>query len=98
MVITMVYGRDWNNIDLDSPSERDCCIIDSLSFETLLLEIECNLPEINRDTVTKQFMEDLAIRNKEAVEVFKANLDNIVKKAIEYRNIDENYIEEPYFK
>ena len=94
----MVHDRDWNNIDLNSMNERDLNIIDPLTFETLLLEIECNIKDINKGTVTEQFLEDLNYRNKEAVEVFKANLDSIVKKALEYRNIDENYIEEPYLK
>lgn len=76
---------DWNNVDLNG-HERDSYLIDPLTFETLLLEINCNLPEINKETVTKQFEEDLQSRIKEARGVFRANLSNIVNKALEERN------------
>lgn len=71
---------NYNNIDLNS-SEVESQLIDSLTFKTLLLEINCNLPEINADTVRKQFEEDLKSRVREAREIFEANLNNIVKQA-----------------
>jgi len=71
---------DWNNIDLNS-HEIDSHLIDPLTFETLLLEINCNIRDINPTTVTAQFEEDLQSRIKEARSVFKSNLKNIVKKA-----------------
>ena len=76
---------DWNNVDLKS-SEVEAAIIDGYSFETLLLEIHCNLREINRETVTAQFNESLKSKIVSAKEVFAANLDNIVKIALEERN------------
>lgn len=76
-----MYKTDWKNIDLNSPCERGLTIIDSLTFETLLLEIHCNLQEINEKTVTEQFEKDLNSRIKTAREIFNANLKNIVKYA-----------------
>ena len=78
---------NWNNINLNSSYERDQPIIDSLSFDTLLLEINCNLKEINNTTVRAQFEEDLKNRIISAKEVFEANLSNIVNEAINYRNL-----------
>jgi hypothetical protein len=71
---------DWNNIDLNS-HEVDSYLIDPLTFGTLLLEINCNIRDINAATVTAQFEEDLQSRIEEARSIFKSNLKNIVKKA-----------------
>ena len=75
---------DWNNVDLNS-HEVDLYLIDPLTFETLLLEINCNIRDINPATVTAQFEEDLQSRIEESRSVFKANLNNIVKKALKNR-------------
>ena len=77
---------NWNNIDLNS-YEVDCNLIDGLTFETLLLEIHCNIREINETTVRKQFEDDLNSRVDEAKSIFEANLKNIVKKAKKERAI-----------
>jgi len=77
---------DWNNIDLKNQYERSQNIIDSLSFETILLEISCNVQDINASTVMAQFEADLQIRVKSARDVMRANLQNIVNDALEYRN------------
>ena len=77
---------NWNNVDLkDGSHERDSNLIDGLTFDTLLLEIHCNIKEINEDTVKQQFMEDLNNRVQEAWDVFEVNLNNIVKQAKEER-------------
>ena len=76
---------NWNNINLKSSYERAQPIIDSLNSDTLLLEINCNLREINKETVRKQFETDLQNRISSAREVFEANIDNIVREAKEYR-------------
>lgn len=76
---------DWNNIDLTSEYERDLSLIDGLSFSTLLLEIDCNLRVISRETVAQQFKEDLESRVIEALEIFTANVDSIVAYAQKYR-------------
>lgn len=77
---------NWKNIDLNS-SEREANIIDPLTFDTLLLEISCNLPEINETTIRKQFNEDLQSRIDSAREVFNNNLKNILKDALKYQNM-----------
>ena len=77
---------NWSNIDLSSPFERSLNIIDPLNFETLLLEISCNLPEINKETIKKQFETDLQNRIESAKQVFNDNIENILKDALNYRN------------
>lgn len=79
---------DWYNIDLSSQYEKDQFLIEPLTFEILLIEIGCNLREINAETVTAQFEEDLRTRVDEARSIFKSNLANIVKCAQEQRNND----------
>jgi hypothetical protein len=75
------FGIDWENVDLESPCGRELHIIDPLTFSALLLEVGCNLPEINRGTVRAQFELDLHSRIAEAWSVFEDNLDNLVAYA-----------------
>jgi hypothetical protein len=77
---------DWRNIDLKDGWEADLNLIENLKFSTLLMEINCNLPYINEQTVRKQFETDLRSRIDDAREIFEANLANIVKHAQERRN------------
>lgn len=79
---------NWNNINLKDNYERSQNIIDPLSFDTLLLEISCNVIEINKENVLKQFETDLQNRIISARKIVLSNLDNIVKDAQEYRNND----------
>lgn len=72
---------DWRNIALDDNFERSLNIIEPLSFSTLLLEIKCNIKEINCVTIREQFAADLQQRADEAWEVFDANLINIEQTA-----------------
>ena len=80
-----MFETDWNNINLTS-SERGLNILDAYSFDTLLLEISCNLPEINPDTVRDQFYQELRNKVESAKAVFEANVQNIVTQAIEERS------------
>lgn len=75
------YGIDWNNVNLNSAFESSRNLIENLTFETLLLEINCNLPTINAATVAAQFETDIQSRVDEAREIFAANLANIVRHA-----------------
>ena len=75
---------NWNNIDLNS-HERDANLIDPLTFDGLLLEINCNIKEINFKTVKFQFIKDMQYRLEEAQSIFNSNLDNIVKQALKER-------------
>lgn len=77
---------NWSNIDLKSNYERDLSIIDNLTFNTLLLEISCNIRDINKETIKNQFETDLKARIDSAREVFNNNLNNILNEALEYRN------------
>ena len=79
----MKYDINWENIDMSSPIERSINIIEPLTFETLLLEVACNLPHINKVQITKQFSEDMSRRIEEAWEVFRVNLDGLEKAAKE---------------
>lgn len=76
---------DWKNVNLKDGYERDQNILDGYSFETLLLEINCNLKEINRKTVEEQFLESLRFNIESAKEVFYNNIENIVTQAKEER-------------
>ena len=79
---------DWNNIDLNSDYERNQDFLTGYSFDTLLLEISCNLRIINNTTVREHCYNELNNRIREAKEIFEANINNIVKNAIDYRNIE----------
>lgn len=77
---------DWNNVDLNSNYERDQDFLTGYSFDTLLLEISCNLRDINEKTVRDHCYNELNNRIREAKEIFEANLKNIIKDAKKYRN------------
>ena len=74
---------DWSNVDLTTQAHEK--ILDSYSFEQLLLEVECNLREINEKTITAQFNFELDIRIETAKQIFKSNLDNITTHATKQR-------------
>ena len=78
---------DYLNIDLNSDYERNSNLLDGYDFETLFLEISCNLIEINEETVKQQFYESLNSKIQSAKDIFNANLKNIVKHAQEERAI-----------
>lgn len=80
------YGTNWNSIDLNSAYERDLNILDPYSFDTLLLEIHCNITDINADTVRTQFEHELQSKIDSAREIFEANLNNITKHALKDKN------------
>lgn len=76
---------DWNNVDLNSPSESGSCLVDPYTFDALLLEIECNLPEINLITVREQAMNSIQSRYEEAIDILTSNLINITNHALKER-------------
>lgn len=78
---------NWNSIDLNSPFERSQNILDGYSSETLLLEIECNLPIINKETVKAQALKELRNKYETAISILYANLDNITDAALKARLI-----------
>jgi hypothetical protein len=77
---------NWNKINLDSPYESSQDILDGYDSDTILLEVSCNLKDINRETVRAQFEASLKSKIKSAREIFDANLDNYVNHALKHRN------------
>ena len=77
---------NWSNVDLKDDYERDANLLDAYSFDTILLEINCNLKDINIKTVSEQFEENLKTRVEEAKSIFYSNLNNIVKQAKKERS------------
>jgi hypothetical protein len=75
------YTTDWSNINLSRPANGRLNMLEHYDFDTLFLEISCNLSEINEATVTAQFEETLKSKIKSAREIFADNLKNIVAEA-----------------
>lgn len=80
---------NWNNIDLNS-HEVELNIVDSYSFKTLLLEVKCNVREIDKKSIERQFLDSLNTNIFTAKAVFYANLDSILEESLKRRNLDEN--------
>ena len=76
---------NWNNVDLNNGYEREQNILDPLSFDILLLEVSCNVKDINVNTVRDQFETSLQAKIQSAREIFIFNLSNITKKAQQER-------------
>lgn len=77
---------NWKKIDLNDSYEKDQNILDGYSTNDLLLEVSCNLREINEETVMEQFEKTLASNLESAREVMKWNLKQIVEHAKKERN------------
>lgn len=80
---------NWENIDLSDGYERSQNFLDPYSFDTLLLEINCNIPndKITREAVLKQVQENIQNKVEEAYHIIECNLDNIVKQAREEKKV-----------
>jgi hypothetical protein len=78
---------DWRNVDLEDGYERDQNIIDAYSFDTLLLEISCNIRDINPVTVRAQFETSLKSKIDSAREVFENNFKNIVNQSLKEKQL-----------
>jgi hypothetical protein len=76
---------DWRNVDLEDGYERDQNILDAYSFDTLLLEVSCNIRDINTETVRAQFETSLKSKIDSAREVFENNFKNIVNQSLKER-------------
>ena len=74
-------------VDLKRPSERALNILEPLNFETLLLEVECNLKTITPHTVRLQFELDMRSAIESARDVFNHNLPGIMRDAVNHRNM-----------
>lgn len=80
------YGIDWTNIDLNNEYQSDQDMLDGYNFKTLLLEVECNLPEITEETVRKQALDSLESKITSMKEILENNLANITRHAQKERN------------
>ena len=76
-------NMDWNNVNLKDAYERDQNILDGYDFDTLLLEISTNIrsEDINEATITANFEQELKNKMYWARDIFKNNLQNILKEA-----------------
>ena len=77
---------NWKNVNLNSPCESSQNLLDDYNFDTLLLEVHCNLPVITKETVKAQAMESLKVKYNTAVQILNDNLGNITKFAQKERN------------
>jgi len=75
---------NWQNVNLNSSYESSQNILDSYNFDTLLLEISCNIKdtEINENTVIEQAMLSIRQKYESAIDILHDNLQNITDKAI----------------
>ena len=76
---------NWKNVDLTRPAESSQNILDPYSFDTLLLEVECNCPVIDRETVRKQALAEIELKYQVALQILEDNLDNITNEATKVR-------------
>ena len=83
---TNEYQINWDNVNLENEYFASRNFLEPYSFDTLLLEIDCNLREINKETVKAQAMEVINAKYREAIEILNSNLDNIINKAIRDKN------------
>jgi len=80
---------NWLNVDLKSNYDKMQAILPMYSFETLLLEISCNLKteELTIQDIKKHAINELNLKHKEALTILNDNINNITKEAVRERNI-----------
>lgn len=84
--MTWLYDRELDETKAYYTSVSDMdSVLDGLDFQTLILEVRCNFPKdkINKETVFKQFMEDLSGRVEDAKFLLNLCMDKIIKEAKE---------------
>lgn len=82
------YTTNWSKINLSDSYQRNSNLLENYTFDTLLLEVSCNIKdsEINKETVKKQALESINAKYLEALEILNDNLDNLTKEAIKEAN------------
>ena len=77
------YGIDWKAVDLTQAYNRDQNILDSYNFETLFLEIHCNMREEEKTAanILKHACEVLNSKMELAKEILIDNIYNITDYA-----------------
>ena len=78
---------DWTNINLKDTYQRSLNILEPYSFETLLLELHCNVPtkKLTKQAVMIQAREVLLAKYTEALEILEANAENIHRYELKER-------------
>jgi hypothetical protein len=81
------YQINWSNIDLNSAYKRSLNLLDPYSFETLLLELHCNIPneKLTKEEIQKHAKSVLLEKYQTAIEILNDNIDNILKYEQEQR-------------
>lgn len=79
---------NWNNIDTSDNYEMSQAMLDSYTFDQLMLEVSCNVRVINKENLKAQALESLKSKYECALEVLEANLEALTSKAIQDRNED----------
>lgn len=74
---------DWNKLDMES--DRYACLIDPYTLGDLLLQVSCNVKDINEDTVKAEIVEALIQRQVSLWDVWEANKGAIVAAALRER-------------
>ena len=72
---------DWNNIDLNSTYERSQDFLDSYDFVTLLMELETSFKteDLTEEKVLKHAFEQINNKVREAKEILRDNIKQIVQ-------------------
>ncbi|MEI8138162.1 MAG: hypothetical protein WCH21_12630 [Bacteroidota bacterium] len=83
---TQVNSINWKKVDLTDGYQRGLTMLDSYDFDTLLLEISCNIRDINEDSVKAQAMLIIKQKYQTAIEILNDNLTNITNQAKKKRN------------
>lgn len=78
---------DWTKVDLKDNYERNQTFLDGYSFDTLLLELQCNYPKekLTKEVVMKHVTSIIENNVAEAFSIINDNLDNIIKTSLDER-------------
>ena len=72
------YGIDWKDINLADGYERDLRFLEPLTFDGILLQIECNCRELTEEAIHKEITRQITANAIEARQIIRDNLKNIV--------------------
>lgn len=74
---------NWKNVNLDDAYEAGRNLLENYTFETLLLEVHCNLKteQLNATEIKTHARKMLFDKYQESLEILNDNIDNIVTKA-----------------
>lgn len=82
--MSSITGINWANVNLESGYERDQNMLDPYNFDTLLLELNANLPKekLTMHNIDVHFNDVLNEKIRVAREIFYDNLNNIQQQAL----------------